>query len=280
MYTLLLAAGILLLVFLGRREHLEFTDTIKNVRIASQVPQEEKDRIFALAPTSLQQRAAALTTEPKEFVVKLIAYFQTVVYVRATEPITEAVIDNYIAQARAGIEAIPPETREPRDTFLLEAYSNGDAKRLLMAYLGLSSGSTPPPLSTPPSSSVSIPRVLEQMRDNLLEYKMTGRTEYKSAYDGAKAWLDQYIASLNTRLTREADAITADVTTYQTANADMTKTQTDFTRLRTEGPQVEDAYLTVKKQMDNGSAPDTTNLYVKVGIAAGLALGTLALAFA
>jgi hypothetical protein len=115
------------------------------------------------------------------------------------------------------------------------------------------------------------------MRDNLLEYKMTGRSEYKSVYEGTKAWLDQYIANLNTQLTREADAITTDVTTYRFVPSELRQTQAEFQQVKTDGPALENSYLTIKKQMDQVPGPDTTGLYIKGGVAVGLILGAIGL---
>jgi hypothetical protein len=287
MYTreLLLAVGLLLLLVFGQREHLTFTDTVKDVR--NTVDPTEQARIFAFAPASLQQKAVALNAaqqnpidRSKSFVADIIRDFQTRIYVPATAPITESVVDNYITTTREALQRITIDPGNLLTPFFLEAFSNGDAKRLLMAYLGLTPAAAALPVATVPTSSTStasIPNLLEQMRDNLLEYKMTGRSEYKSVYDGTKAWLDQYISSQTTQLNREADAITTDVTTYQTANADMTKTQTDFQRVKTEGPQLEDSYLTIKKQMDQVPGVDATGLYIKAGIAGGLILGAIGL---
>jgi hypothetical protein len=282
MYTreLLLVAGILLLVFLGRREHLSFTDTIKDVR--NTIDQPEQDRIFDLAPTSLQEAARTANAaggypidRSKTILAQIVRDFQTEVYVPATAPITEAVVDNFVSTKRAYYQATPNAYNA---AFFTTAYTNGDAKRLLMSYLGLTAAGGLPVGNIPTSSStVSVPQVLEQMRDNLLEYKMTGRSEYKQVYEGAKAWLDRYIANLNVALTREADAINADVDSYRTAGTEMAKVQTDFQTVKTEGPQLENQYLTIKKQMNQIPGADTTNLYVKGGIAAGLALGIVAL---
>jgi hypothetical protein len=287
MYTreLLLAVGLLLLLTFGRREHLAFTETIKDVR--NTVSPEEQNRIFALAPASLQQKAIALNTaqqnpidRSKTHVSAIISDFQGTVYVPATDPITETVVDNYVARVRGFLQEIPLDPGNLMTPFYLEAFSNGDAKQLVMAYIGLAPAAASLPIASLPTSSTtaaSIPNLLEQMRANLLEYKMTGRSEYKSVYDGTKSWLDQYISSQTMQLNREADQITSDVTTYQTANADMTQTQTDFQRVKTEGPKLEDSYLTIKKQMDQVPGADSTGLYIKGGIAVGLILGAVGL---
>jgi hypothetical protein len=280
MYTLLVV-GILLLLLLGRREHLSFTGSIKDIR--DTVDQAEQDRIFALAPTSLQQSARAANAaggypvdRSKSILAQIVRDFQADVYVPATAPMTEAVVDNFVASKRAYYQANPTASNA---SFFAGAYSNGDAKRLLVAYLNLTPAGTIPPISTLPTSStsVSIPGLLEQMRDNLLEYKMTGRSEYKTVYEGIKAWLDQYIANLNLQLTREADTINTDVTTYRFVPSELRQTQAEFQQVKTDGPKLEDSYLTIKKQMDQVPVPTSSGLYVKAGIAAGLLAGAIAL---
>lgn len=280
---LLLAAGVLALTLVGRREHLTFTSNVKDIRESADPA--ELDRIFALAPGSLQRRATALNTAmqnpedlSKTYVAKIVQEFQTKVYVPATAPITESVVDNFVAEQKSSYQAAPTSSLS---AFFLEAYSTGDAKRLLVSYLDLKPAAAPLAVASVPTSSteMSIPAALEQMRDMLLEYKVTGKSEYKSAYEGTKAWLDRYIADLNVQLTRESDAISAEVTAYQTANPDMTRTQTEFQRVVKEGPELENRYLTLKKQMDQTTTPDTTGLYVKGVIAAVLALGAAVLSF-
>ena len=269
-------------MLLGRREHLAFTDTVKDIRTT--VDTAEQDRIFALAPASLQSAARAASTaagyptdRSKTIVAQIVRDFQTGVYVSATSPITEAMIDSFVATKRSYYQTTPSAANA---AFYTTAYSNGDAKRLLMSYLNIRAAGTIPPLSSVPTSStstVSIPRLLEQMRDNLLEYKMTGKSQYKASYDGIKSWLDRYIANVTLQLTREADSITQDVSTYQSANPQMAKLQSDFKRVVTEGPKAEDTYQTIRRQMGQAPPPDTTNLYVKGGIAIGLVLGAVVL---
>lgn len=285
MYPLLLVAGIVLLALFGRREHLAFTETIKDVRTA--IDPAEEDRIFQMAPTSLQQRAAAVNATiahpgntAKTYVAGFIRQFQRILYVPATAPITEEVLNSFIAERRTDLQREPPG---PWVTFFLDAYSNGEAKALLMAYTGLArAAGTIPPLSSVPTSSTSasVPQLLEQMRDNLLEYKMTGRSEYKSVYEGTKAWLDRYVSNLSQSLNRESDTITTDVNAYRSANSELTNTQSQFQTIKAEGPKLEDRYTTIKTQMDQSSAMDTPRgSYVKAGIAGGLILGAAALTF-
>lgn len=282
MYTQgLLLAGILLLILVGQREHLTFTATIKDIRTT--VDQAEQDRIFAMAPQSLQSRATATNAalgvpgpdRTKTLIAGIIKDFQMEVYAPATAPITDLVVDNFVEAKRAYYRANPSAFAA---SFYEEAYANGDARRLLRSYFGLQT----PLISTdrlPSSSSstVSVPSILEQMRDMLLEYKVTGDARYKTAYDNLKGWMDRYVATLTVQLAREADAVTADVATYQNANTEIQKTQTDFRTAVKEGPEVENIYTTIKRQMDEAPMIDSSGTYVKAGIAGGLILGAIAL---
>lgn len=282
MYPLLLAAGIVLLALVGRREHLTFNDQVKDIR--NTVDQAEQDRIFQMAPTSLQRAASTANAQggypvdkSKVILAQIIRDFQKDVYAPATAPITETVVDNFVSTKRTAYQANPTLADA---SFYIQAYSNGDAKRLLMSYFNLlpAAGTIPNIRAVPtPSTSAALPNLLEQMRDMLLEYKMTGDVRYKTVYDGTKAWLDTYLTNLSDSLTREADGITADVTSYASANTDMTKIQSDFQTVKSEGPKVEDRYLTVKRQMDQQPIVDTSGAYVKVGITAGLAIGAIVL---
>jgi hypothetical protein len=288
MYTPgLLLLGVLVLIALSQREHLTISAPMVDIR--NTVRPAEQDRIFAMAPTSLQTRATATnaamgnpTDRSKSFVAGIIRDFQTEIYVPATAPITEAVVTAWVATKKT---AYTTEPASPLTTFYLDAYSNGDAKRLIMSYVGLTAAATTPPVNPPPASSTatsptSIPQALQYLQDNLLEYKMTGNETYKTAYDGTKRWIDSYIASLNTQLARDADGISTQITSYETATPDLAKSQADFQAVKANGPTVEDTYLTIKKQMDQSTAaPTDSGTYVKGAIAAGLGLGALALVF-
>jgi hypothetical protein len=287
MYTPgLLLLGVLVLVALSRREHLTISAPMVDIRTTA--TQAEQDRIFAMAPTSLQTRATATNAamgnpvdRSKSFVAGIIRDFQTEIYVPATAPITEAVVTTWVATKKT---AYTTEPASPLTTFYLDAYSNGDAKRLVMAYVGLTPAATTPPINPPPAPSTatptSIPQALQYLRDNLLEYKMTGNDTYKTAYDGTKRWIDNYIATLNTQVARDADGISSQITSYETATPELAKSQADFQAVKAEGPKLENTYLTIKKQMDQATAqPTDSGTYVKGGIAAALGLGALALAF-
>ena len=231
-----------------------------------------------MAPASLQRRAqAADPVRPKILVAQIIQDFQREIYAPATAPITEVVVNSYVGSKRTFYAASP---EVPQAAFFLEAYSSGDAKQLLLSYfnirpvVALPTQSPPPPPAEPGSL---VFQVLDQMGESLLNYKMTGEARYKTAYDGLKAWMDRYVSSVNTQLAQQADALTAEANRYQTANTELAQTQRDFRRVQREGPEVENTYLTIKKQADQVPEPDQTSFYVKVGIATGLVVGAIVL---
>jgi hypothetical protein len=262
------------LLILGRREHLEFTSTIKDVRAGADAT--ESKRIFGMAPTSLQTKAKALGTSAEQVVAGIVADFQSKVYVSATSPVTEDIITAYVREKKTDLAGAP---ESPTTSVLLDAYSNGDAKQLLLSYFTVTPAAAPLPgaLPSPESGNISIPEVIDRLRDNLLEYRMTGKSIYKTAYEGTKRWLDQYIASMNTQIAREGDGITTQVTSYETTDQDLLTTQAEFQRVKTEGPELENKYLTIKKQADQASEVDNTSLYVKGAIIAALVVGAVVL---
>ncbi len=231
-----------------------------------------------MAPASLSAAAttvaATLTGTTKEQVVAgLVVDFQNFVAYGVTSTfVSEADVDSFVqarsrelAGAQSGLAA-----------FKLTHFRNGNVKTLLLTYFGIA----PSTMQSAALSQANLVNALSVFRDNLLEYKLTGNAAYKSASDGAKTWLDQYVQSLNLQVNQTADSLNAQVASYTSANPELTKAQSDFQTLKTEGPKAENTYQTIRRQMNQAPVePDTTNLYVKGGIAAGLVLGAIVLSF-
>lgn len=250
--------------------------TPKNIRTGADAA--EAARIFAMAPTSMSAAATTLAatlsgTTKEQVVAGLVVDFQNfVAYGVSSTFVSEADVDSFVqartqelATAQSGLAA-----------FKLTHFQNGNVKSLLLTYFGIS----PSTMQSAALSQANLVNALNVFRDNLLEYKLTGNAAYKTASDGAKSWLDQYIQSLNLQVTQTADSLNTQVASYTSANPELTKAQSDFQTLKTEGPKMEDRYQTIRRQMSQSSeAPDTTNLYVKGGIAAGLVLGAVVLSF-
>lgn len=249
--------------------------TPKNIRAGADAA--EAARIFGMAPDAMKSGATTLApllqgTTKEQIVAGLVVDFQTFIsYGLISTSVTEADVDSYVrartqeySNAQSGIAA-----------YRLTHFRSGNVKTLLMTYFGIQ----PSTMSSTALEQGNLVNALGVYRDNLLEYKLSGNAAYKSAADGAKAWLDRYLQSLNFQVNKTADEISSQVATYESANPEMTKIQSDFQRVRVEGPKAEDTYQTIRRQI--GSAPtaslDTTGLYVKGGIAIGLVLGAIVL---
>ncbi len=114
--------------------------------------------------------------------------------------------------------------------------------------------------------------VAKRYRDNMTQYKMTGDAAAKTAADSAKQWMMYYIQWQERVIRNNSNYINKFVTDYSTTNKDLIDMQTKVRAIKTEGPKLEDAYLTSKEAADD-TPMDFTPYYVKGGIV----LGTLVL---
>lgn len=249
--------------------------TPKNIRTGADAT--EAARIFELAPASMKTAATTLApllqgVTKEQIISGLVVDFQSFIAYGVTSTyVTEADVDSFVqarsrdlAGAQSGIAA-----------FKLTHFQNGNIKTLLLTYFGIE----PSRMQSAALTQANLVNALGVFRDNLLEYKLTGNSAYKTAADGAKAWLDQYVQGLNLHVTQTADSINSQVASYTSANPELVKAQSDFQLLKAEGPKAEDTYQTIRRQMNQSTTPvaDTTSLYVKGGITLGLVLGAIAL---
>jgi hypothetical protein len=126
----------------------------------------------------------------------------------------------------------------------------------------MSTSSTQPP--------PNFTQALDAYRSNYVQYRTTGRAEFKIAYENAQAWIDTYLKQLDTAITTDAQSISKFVTEYSNANPELRSLQKQFSTIRKDGPRLQDAYTTVKRVNEEQPVLDNTDLYVKAGIAAGL----------
>jgi hypothetical protein len=109
---------------------------------------------------------------------------------------------------------------------------------------------------------------LELYRVNYLQYKTTGRSEYKIAYENAETWIQAYLTSVSDRITTGRAFVNTFLQNYSTANPDLDKLKRRFTEIRKVGPEVEDEYTTVKRINDAAAetSVETTSYYIKGGV--------------
>lgn len=114
-------------------------------------------------------------------------------------------------------------------------------------------------------------QALELYRTNYLQYRTTGRSEYKTAYENAENWVQLYLQEKSRQITEGRSFVNSFLQNYSTANPDLDKLKTRFNQIRKEGPATEDEYRTIKKITEQTEIPvDSTSYYVKGGILVGL----------
>lgn len=114
-------------------------------------------------------------------------------------------------------------------------------------------------------------QALELYRVNYLQYRTTGKSEYKIAYENAESWIRTYLENVSSQIASGRTFVNTFLQNYSTTNPDMDKLKRRFTEIRKKGPEVEDEYSTIKKINDAADTPpDTTAYYVKGGILVAL----------
>lgn len=120
------------------------------------------------------------------------------------------------------------------------------------------------------SSPASFSQAVELYKTNYVQYRTTGRSEYKMAYETAERWIESYLKQMDASVASNAQAISKFVDEYSTASPELNTIQKQFATIRKEGPAVQDAYATIKRVNSEQPEIDNTDLYAKAGIAAGL----------
>jgi len=129
------------------------------------------------------------------------------------------------------------------------------------------------------SAPTDFGQAVELYRTNYIEYRATGKNEYKIAYENAERWIQLYLNSIGQRITTGANYINRFVTNYQSSNPELVTLQRRFREIRRDGRSLQDKYTTVKRVSDQEQTPepeDWSEYYVKGVIAVGL-LGVIAL---
>jgi len=129
---------------------------------------------------------------------------------------------------------------------------------------------------TPSVEPMAFYSVVNMYKQNYLQYKLTGRAEFKTAYENAQAWITRYLSQLDKRITEDKEFVSKFVTEYQNTNPELTALQEQMKTIRTEGPKLQDRYQTEQK-MREAAPEDYTSYYVKGGvILAAIGIGVIA----
>ena len=118
-------------------------------------------------------------------------------------------------------------------------------------------------------------RVVQIYRNNMLEFKVSGKAANKTAADQAQIWISKYLASLEANVASDARYITGFVKEYSTTNSDLVAMQARIKKVKSEGPRLQDVYET-EKEANKEAVVDLKPYYAKVGAVVGLiALATV-----
>jgi hypothetical protein len=118
--------------------------------------------------------------------------------------------------------------------------------------------------------------ILEQYKANLLEYKVTGRSDYKTRANTAEKWIRDYIATLNKSVEMDAAYINRFVKEYENTNPELIQFQKEIQNARKKGPELSDIYEGEQKVLPEDPV-DETLFYTKVAAIGGiLALAAVA----
>ena len=129
---------------------------------------------------------------------------------------------------------------------------------------------------TPSVEPMTFYNAVNLYKKNYLDYKLTGRAEFKTAYENAQAWITTYLSQLDKRITEDKEFVSKFVTEYQNTNPELSALQQQMQTIRTEGPKLQDRYQTEQK-MREAAPEDYTSYYVKGGvILAAIGIGVIA----
>lgn len=127
-------------------------------------------------------------------------------------------------------------------------------------------------MTTAPGDSFT--QLLATFQQNYLEYKVTGNAVFKTAYEAAQGAIEQHLAALRQKSESDGRFIETTVANYQQTNPELTRLSNEMKKIQDQGPKLQDQYETQQKRTEL-EAPDTTTIYIKVGLIAGLGLITL-----
>lgn len=304
MYELLVLAALFLgvIVLSKTREGLQPTQKIKSAGSYENPDSKEVEYRWSIAPQSVKDElikfvnTATLSVyrsvqtpegKAKRLGSMLIQQFYERVYQPATTPITEANINTYIVDFRNRVIPSTPQsglTPQIRNAYT-RLINSGALKELLKAYY-ITSAIVPPPPPVPEYVYPELPQglppqlnnVLDIYRTNYLEYRTTGQAGYKTAYEAAETYINNYMKTLQDKLSEDANYIKDFLDKYGTTNTDLANLQARMKIIRQEGPKMEDAYLTVKKG-DVEEPVDYTEYYIRGAVLAAIVGVVVAISF-
>jgi hypothetical protein len=113
-------------------------------------------------------------------------------------------------------------------------------------------------------------QAVEIFKYNYIQYRTTGKTHYRDAYENAQKWIEDYLSRVNTNIEKSGTEIKDFMTKYASSGSEIGDLGASLKEIRRDGPALQNKYETIKRIQAEESKPDYTAYYVKGGIAAAL----------
>jgi chromosome segregation ATPase len=113
-------------------------------------------------------------------------------------------------------------------------------------------------------------KTLDMYKTNLVQYKVSGNTAFKTAADTAKKWLDDYMADLESSVNKNGQDIKDFVESRAKSDQEIAKLKKDMASIRKEGPELQMIYET-EREAQKEEPVDYTIYYTKGAVLAGIA---------
>ena len=133
-----------------------------------------------------------------------------------------------------------------------------------------------PPVASNTQSPTDFGQALELYKTNYVQYRTTGRPEFKIAYESAESWISQYLQSMSREIESGATYVNKFIQDNVNANPELVQLQSRFRTIRNEGPALQDKYAMVRRINTEAPEVDYTEYYVKAGLIVGF-IGMVAL---
>ena len=113
--------------------------------------------------------------------------------------------------------------------------------------------------------------LLNAFKENLAEYRVTGNTANKTAYEGAQRGIEAVLAARQANIGSNQTYIQDFLNKYENANGTLVALHEKAQTIQKVGPKIQDEYEQAKRMNAvTATAADNTTLYVKAAVVIGL----------
>lgn len=111
--------------------------------------------------------------------------------------------------------------------------------------------------------------MLSKFQSNYLDYKLTGQELYKTQYQAAETWLNDYIRTLQQTKQKNDVFLQKFTQDYANTNKDIMDARGVLKNVKQKGPELQDTYETLK-EVNEEVPTDYSQYYTKALVVAGL----------